>query len=147
MATEEQTRKLKAPPEYISVISANQCAKIKITDVEAVEQSGRRLHVITPGKDFTFYGDMNVMALSLADRAFYRVMKSLIVNFDHVRDISGNSINFYSGRSINLGRNNVNKTKQAYKRYLMKYPPYSLWEPIKMAPMSVMEGSEKGEKK
>ena len=139
MSMKETSSKLKAPPEYISVISANQCARIKVTDVEIVEQEGRRIHIITAERDFSFYGDMNTVALSLADRAFYRVMKSMIINFDHVRDISGLNINFNSGQCITLGRNNINRTRSAYKRYLMKYPPYSLWEPLTASPTAVME--------
>ena len=134
--------RLQAPPEFISVISANQCARIKINDIEMIEQEGRRLHVITAEKDYSFYGALNTIAVSLVDRAFYRVLHSLVVNFDHVKEITGISIKFFSGQSVTLGRNTINKTKRAYKRYLMKYPPYSLWDPFVMAPMSVHERSD-----
>ena len=110
-----------------------------------IEQEGRRLHIITAEKDYSFYGSLNSIASALADRAFYRIMKSIIINFDHVRDISGISINFNSGQSINLGRNSLNKTRRAYKRYLLKYPPYSLWDPLQLSSLSVYEGDETNE--
>lgn len=135
-----------APIEFISVIGASQCARIRINDIEMIEQEGRRLHIITAEKDYAFYGTLNSIAVALADRAFYRIMKSMIINFDHVRDISGISINFNSGQSITLGRNALNKTRKAYKRYLMKYPPYSLWDPLQVSGMSVFEGDEGPEK-
>lgn len=129
------------PPEFISIISSNQCARIKIDDIEMIEQEGRRLHIVTAEKDYSFYGALNSIAVALADRAFYRVLKSVIINFDHVRDISGISINFNSGQSMTLGRNSISKTKRAYKRYLMRFPPYTFWDPINMSAMSVHEAS------
>lgn len=134
------------PLEFISVIGASQCARIRINDIEMIEQEGRRLHIITAERDYAFYGSLNSIAVALADRAFYRIMKSMIINFDHVRDISGISINFNSGQSITLGRNALNKTRKAYKRYLMKYPPYSLWDPLQVSGMSVFEGGDEADK-
>ena len=116
--------------EYISVISSNQCARIKIDDIELIEQEGRRIHVVTPEKDYTFYESMTAIVKLLANRGFYRPMKGMIINMDHVKDISGFYVNFYSGQSISMGKNSIGRMRQAYKRYLLRYPPYSLWEPI-----------------
>ena len=33
-------------PEYISIISASQCARIRIDDIECIEQEGRKLHIL-----------------------------------------------------------------------------------------------------
>jgi hypothetical protein len=129
-------------PEYISVISATNCAKIRIDDIEVIEQDGRKLHVVTSGKDYSFYGGLNTIAESLAERAFFRPIKKMIINLDHVRDISGYYVNFNSGQSIAMGRNALANTKKAYKRYLLRYPPYSLWEPVAMADCSVAEKSD-----
>ena len=63
-----QRKRRTALPEYISVISANKCAKIKIDDIEVIEQEGRKVHVITAAKDFSFYGGLNTIANSLAER-------------------------------------------------------------------------------
>jgi len=130
MSDQNALRNMKKPPEFISVISSNHCARIRINDIEMIEQDGRRIHIVTAERDFSFYGSLNSIAMSLADRAFYRVFKSLIINFDHVRDIRGISVNFNSGQSMTLGRNAICKTRKAYKRYLMKYPPYTFWDPI-----------------
>ena len=142
MSNTDTNRRLKAPPDYISVISASECARIKISDIEIIEQDGRRIHVVTAERDYSFYGSLNSIAVSLADRAFYRILKSMIVNFDHVKDITGISINFNSGQSVTVGRNTIIKTRKAYKRYLMKYPPYSLWDPIQMCAIGVYENSD-----
>ncbi len=116
-------------PKYISVISSNQCARIRIDDIEMIEQEGRRVHVVTAEKDYTFYESMKVIARLLADRGFYRPMNGMIINLDHVKDITGFYVNFYSGQSISMGKNSIGRMRQAYKRYLLRYPPYSLWEP------------------
>ena len=129
-------------PEYISVISASNCAKIRIDDIEVIEQDGRKLHVVTSGKDYSFYGGLNTIAESLAERAFFRPIKKMIINLDHIKDNSGYYVNFNSGQSIAIGRNALANTRKAYKRYLLRYPPYSLWEPVSMADCSVAEKSD-----
>ena len=134
-----QRKRRNALPEYISVISANKCAKIKIDDIEVIEQEGRKVHVITAAKDFSFYGGLNTIAGSLAERAFYRPIKRLIINLDHVSDISSYSVNFHSGQSVALGKNALLSTKRAYKRYLLRYPPYTIWEPMELSGASVSE--------
>lgn len=123
-------QKVKQMPEYISIISSNSCAKIRIEDIEIIEQEGRKLHVATAGKDYTFYGTLDKIAETLAERAFFRPIKGMIVNLDHIEDISGFAVNFRSGQSIALGRNALTNIRGAYKRYLLRYPPYTLWEPM-----------------
>ena len=134
-----QRKRRNALPEYISVISANKCAKIRIDDIEVIEQDGRKVHVITAAKDYSFYGGINTIAGSLAERAFYRPIKRLIINLDHVSDINSYSVNFNSGQSVALGKNALLSTKRAYKRYLLRYPPYTIWEPMELAGSSVSE--------
>ena len=116
-------------PEYLSIISGSQCARIMIDDIECIEQDGRRLHIVTPERDYILYESMNSIVMSLAERAFFRPMKGLVVNLDHVKDITGCFVNFYSGQSVSMGKNSISRVRAAYKKYLLKYPPYSLWEP------------------
>ena len=134
-----QRKRRTALPEYISVISANKCAKIKIDDIEVIEQEGRKVHVITAAKDYSFYGGLNTIAGSLAERAFYRPIKRLIINMDHISDISNYSVNFTSCQAVALGKNSLLSIKRAYKRYLLRYPPYTIWEPMEMSGASVAE--------
>ena len=134
-----QKKRRTALPEYISVISPNKCAKIKIDDIEVIEQEGRKIHVITAAKDYSFYGGLNTIAGSLAERAFYRPIKRLIINLDHVSDINSYSVNFNSGQSVALGKNALLSTKRAYKRYLLRYPPYTIWEPMELSGGTVSE--------
>lgn len=134
-----QRKRRMALPEYISVISTSKCAKIKIDDIEVIEQDGRKVHVITAAKDYSFYGSLDDIARSLAERAFYRPIKRLIINLDHISDISSYGVNFTSGQSVALGKNALLSTRRAYKRYLLRYPPYTIWEPMVMQAGSVSE--------
>lgn len=115
-------------PEFISVISGSMCARIRIDDIEVIEQEGRKLHVITAEREYCFYESISEIIMTLADRAFYRPIRGLIINFDHVTEISGNTVSFQSGQCVTMGKNSISKTRAAYKKYLLKYPPYSLWD-------------------
>lgn len=128
-------------PEYISVISGSQCARIRIDDIEVIEQEGRKLHVITHDREYCFYESMKEIIMTLAGRAFYRPIRGLIINFDHVREISGNTISFHSGQVVTMGKNSITRTRSAYRKYLLRYPPYSLWEGD---PYSHMYAAESG---
>ena len=126
-------------PEYISVISSSQCGRIRIDDIEVIEQEGRKLHIITAEKDYSFYERLSELIPTLIGRAFYRPIKGLIINFDHVKDITGNTICFHSGQCVTMGKNSITRTRSAYKKYLLRYPPYSLWEGGDFAPMIAAE--------
>ena len=135
-------------PEYISIISASQCARIRIDDIEIIEQEGRKIHIVTAERDYAVYESINTIIMSLGNRAFYRPMKGLIINLDHVKDITGYYVNFYSGQSVTMGRNSIGKTRQAYKRYLLRYPPYTMCEPkheidFETAGIQVAESTDK----
>ena len=126
-------------PEFISVISASQCARIRIDDIEVIEQEGRKLHVITPDREYSFYENLKDLIPTLAGRAFYRPIRGLIINFDHVKDITGTTICFHSGQCVTMGKNSITRTRSAYKKYLLRYPPYSLWEGGDYGPMIAAE--------
>lgn len=134
-----QKKRRTALPEYISVISSNKCAKIKIDDIEVIEQDGRKVHLITAARDYSFYGSINAIVGSLAERAFYRPIRRLVINLDHVSDISSCGISFSSGQSVTLGKNALLSTRRAYKKYLLRYPPYTIWEPVTLSASSVSE--------
>ena len=56
----------------------------------------------------------------------------MIINLDHVSSITSYSVNFSSGQSVTLGKNALLSIKRAYKKYLLRYPPYTTWEPLAM---------------
>ena len=134
-----QRKRARALPEYISIISPNNYARVKIEDIETVEQDGRKIYLNTTDKKYMFYGTINTLAEHLAERAFFRPLKSIIINLDHVREINGYSVIFSSGSTVVLGKNAMQETKRAFKRYLKRYPPYTVWEPMLTEASAVAE--------
>ncbi len=111
--------------KFISVISNKVCAQVAIAKIEFIEQEGRKIHIHTDSNDYLCYQSMEKVAVALGGRAFYRPMKSLILNFERVARLENQEIVFASGYVFPLGRNNFIKVRQAFKRYLMHYPPFS----------------------
>ena len=111
-------------PTMISIITSKQCARIKIDDIEMLEQVGRVLHLITANKDYAIYEKINTIYPALMGRSFYRPLNSLVINFDQVRDMENMYIYFRSGQCTMMGRNAFAKTRAEYRRYLEATPEY-----------------------
>lgn len=114
----------KGTHDVISIINSRLCAKIPVAQIEAVEQEGSRLHIITSDHEYEVYESIETIAPILLENEFYRVMKKVIINFELVREISDQMVKFYSGSSYRIGRNNYYELKRAFKEYLRKFPPY-----------------------
>ena len=115
-------------PTMISIITSRQCARISIEDIEMVEQVGRVVHIVTADKDYSVYEYIDTIASYLEGRGFYRALNSIIINFDHVKDMEDFYIYFRSGQCATMGRNAFNKTRSAYRKYLQEYPRYMVWD-------------------
>ncbi len=109
----------------IPVITKDRYYKIRVEDVEFIEQCEKYLFVMTvEHEEYKFKGRIEDLVETLSGRSFYRVMKKLVVNFDNVEYMSDCTINFCSGISYGIGRNNFLKARRAYKNYLYGYPPF-----------------------
>ena len=109
----------------LSIITASSCARIHIEDVEYLEQFGRKLDLMTGDLQYSVYDYLDNLVPYFKGTSFFRVMRGLLVNFDKVRNIDEDSIYFESGNVITLGRNNMCKTRNAFKKYLKEYPIYN----------------------
>ena len=109
--------------ERISVINSKTCAQINVSDIEMIEQIGRRVHVITDNGESYYYGKIRNLDTALDDE-FYHALNGCIVNFRKVKKMEAQLIYLESGLVYEIGRNNFIKTKQAYKEYLHKFPPF-----------------------
>lgn len=109
--------------ERISVINSKTCEQIKVKDIEMIEQVGRRVHVITDKGESYYYGKIRNLDTALDDD-FYHALNGCIVNFTKVTKMESQLIYLESGLVCEIGRNNFIKTKQAYKDYLHKFPPF-----------------------
>ncbi len=112
-------------PDAISIMSNTRCAKVPIDDIEAIEQDGRRLHIITGMDDYICYERIDKVAPLLINRNFYRAMNSIIVNFDRVKEVTSQEVLFVSGQSMAMGKNNLSKLRKAYRSFLQGEAEYS----------------------
>ena len=111
-------------PTMISIVTASQCARISIDDIEMLEQVGRVLHLITADRDYSIYASINTIAPALKGRSFFRPLNSVIINFDHVKDMEDSYIYFRSGQCTTMGRNAFGKTRAEFRKYLEGTPEY-----------------------
>ena len=112
----------------ISIITAKSCARIHIDDIEYIEQDGRKLEIMTCELQYSVYEHIDNLAPYIKSKSFFRALKGTLINFDRVRNIEEDTIYFESGKSISMGRNNICKTRNAFKKYLRQYPIYRLQE-------------------
>ena len=110
------------PDGMISIVTAKHVARIRIGEVILVEKEGRVIHIVTADQDYSVYESMEYMAEIFNADNFYKPLRGLIVNFDHVKNVSGGYIIFDSGQAVFMGRNNICRMRTEFKRYLMTYP-------------------------
>lgn len=113
----------------LSIITAKSCARIRIEDVEYIEQAGRKLELMTNDLQYSVYENIENLIPYFRSQSFFRVMKSIFINFDRVRSIEEDTIYFESGKSISMGRNNICRTRNAFKKYLRQYQIHHNEEP------------------
>lgn len=111
--------------EMLSLISKKMCAQIKIDEIESIERKGRMLHICTTDMEYICAERIENMAPHLVGKTFYRAMVGLIINFARVVKIENDELWFESGRRYGMGKNNMAKTRSAYKNYLLRYPPFA----------------------
>ena len=121
----------------LSIITAKSCARIYIDDIEYIEQVGRKLELVTLDLRYSVYENINNLIPYFMGKSFYRAMKGLLVNFEQIKKIEDNFVHFESGKTVSMGRNNICKTRNAFKRYLKQYPSYYYSSPRILAAESI----------
>ncbi|MBK5253977.1 MAG: LytTR family transcriptional regulator DNA-binding domain-containing protein [Peptostreptococcaceae bacterium] len=119
----------------ISVINSKTCIQINVSDIEMIEQVGRRVHVVTDSREDYYYGKIKNLEDAL-DEKFYHVLNGCIVNFNKVIKMESQLIYLESGLVYEIGRNNFIKTKQAFKDYLHRFPPFYIEENAEEKPLN-----------
>ncbi len=109
---------------FVTIISNNRVARVPVSGIETVEQEGRKLHIETAGESYECYSNIEMVVPILGGRSFYRPMKSLIINLDQIQEMNDGEIVMRSGTVLMIGRNSYSLCKQAFKRYLLRYPPF-----------------------
>lgn len=111
--------------DVIPIITKERYCKIKVDEIEFIEQIESMLHIMTiEHQEYIFRGKIEDIVPIISGKSFYRVMKKLVVNFDNVQNMGKSTMNFVSGITYGIGRNNFLKARRAYKNYLYGYPPF-----------------------
>ena len=107
----------------INIITGSRITRVKLSDIEVVEQEGRKLHIMTAKEDYPCYASIeSVKDQLLLEENFYQPMKKLIINFSKIKEIVDGEIIFASGSSLCMGRNTFIETRKAFKDYIRSYP-------------------------
>jgi len=111
--------------EVMPIITKDTYMKLPIEDIEIIEQRNGKIKITTKeGSVFRVSGKISDIAELLGGKCFYRVMKSVIVNFNRVESMGNCIIHFESGNAFGVGKNNFMKARRAFKNYLYGYPPF-----------------------
>lgn len=131
----EKTREIcYSDAEYISVVTNNICSRIHISDIAMAEQDGRKLLIVLKdGEEFSCYAKLSDISQALDKYGLYKVMESMYISFDAVNKVEDRELSFFCGKTCTFGRNNFIKMRQAYKKYLRSFPPYTVDVPIEDA--------------
>lgn len=126
MYINEHERSSPGRTEYISIVTNNLCSRIHIGDIAMAEQDGRHLTVLLKdGCEYSCYARLSNIRKALEHNGMFKVMESMYINFDAVEKIEDGEVVFSSGVAFTIGRNNFIRLRQAYKKYLRTFPPYS----------------------
>lgn len=104
---------------YLVIINGRETAKVKISDILMVERDRRRLHIVTPEKEYIYYEKLENVEGCL-DNRFYPCLKGCYINFERISHMSDQKIYFENGYIYDIGRSNFIKTKQKYGSYLRR---------------------------
>lgn len=110
--------------KQISIITQDNIVKVPISQIEIIEQEGRRLQIVTSFGTFECYDNINHVEPFVEGSNFYRAMKSMLINMDRVVKIGSGEITMSSGLVLSMGKNNYGNFRQAFKKYLCNYPPF-----------------------
>ena len=105
--------------EAIPIICGLTCMRLPVEEVQFIEQRTRKIHFVDrQGREFRINGKIDDILYYLADRSFYRPMKSLVINMDMIEIVKRDHIVFRSGIIYAIGRNNLIKVRRDFRLHL-----------------------------
>ena len=105
--------------EYLPIITRKCSTRAKVDDLIMIERTGRKISVTADGNKWTYNGNIQDAWMYL-DKRFYNCLRGCIINFEKVEIMKDNQIIFVNGLRITIGRDNFNRTRQAYNAYLRR---------------------------
>ena len=104
----------------VVLIKNNKCvAKVETSTILFVEKDGRKLHVVTDSREYSYYEKLSNIE-HLFDSTFFQCRKGCYINLNRVTIMEDQCVFFDNGMTYWLGRDSYIKTKHAYVSYLKK---------------------------
>ena len=101
----------------IPIVNRKGCGIILLDDIEYIECSYRKAVIRTGSGRYEVYLTPDEIDSFLDDR-FDRCTHTLFVNHDKVRYMADDTINFFSGEKLMLGRKSFLRAKKEYIIYI-----------------------------
>ena len=126
--------------DILYIFTGRMCSKIKTRDIEFIEKDMRKITINTFNNEYEVYEALEIVEKYLKGKNFYKPLKGIILNFDHIKNIDDDTVTFDSGRTIMFGRNTIIKTKNEFKNYVRDAITYD----INQEELLVAENIKKG---
>ena len=103
--------------EGIPYINRKGCGILYLSEITYIGQNYRRSDIHTLDGVTSIYVDPAELA-PYVDERFNRSLDNMMINFDLVKSMSGETISFVNGDSLLVGYRNYLKVKKDYEKYL-----------------------------
>lgn len=113
---EGKEEKMKRP--FIPVITRGASAKILLDEILYIENSNRKLKIVTTEEEYLVAGRMDRVRDYLDER-FMFCMCGCCVNIEQIRSIQGARILFRGDKCLMLGRDTALNFRRVFNQYLM----------------------------
>lgn len=93
---------------------------IKISDIVYIESIGHEISIITEDDSYTYRSSLKEISKLIDSKDFCRIQKSIIINFNFVKEIIKNDIFLKNGNIFTISRHYKKDVMQNYKEYLLR---------------------------
>lgn len=90
--------------QYFEYKVKNECNRIKFSDILYFKSANRKIFIHTNNEILEFYGKLEDTMRSLDSKRFWRIHKSSIVNYMHVRSIRYADIEIDNGEILSISQ-------------------------------------------
>ncbi|MBQ7203391.1 MAG: response regulator transcription factor [Eubacterium sp.] len=101
----------------ISIVSRGEIRNLQLSQIRYIENRNRTLIIREKNLDFEVHMKLGKFEEQLPEN-FVRCHQSYVVNLDHIRELTIDGANLYSGELVPVSRSKYADVKQAFLRYL-----------------------------
>lgn len=103
--------------EFLCIRQGKNNFKIMYHKILYIETSDRKIKIATRKKNYYVNESISELEKKLADKRFYRIHKSYIVNMEHIEEQNGLSLLLANGEKAYISRLRFKEFNEAFKKY------------------------------